>query len=132
MIDEEENTNTNLIDVWIRSTEIKAKREDSMSMSKKIMKLLIAFALIFSMQIQADDVNKDTFDFTELVCWDIMLLDEKERPYALTLLYGYQAGLNKKNTHTGKDVELVLNKAGELCESNPDMKALDAIAAALN
>ena len=74
-----------------------------------------------------DDPKQESFDFAEISCWDIMVFSEKDRPYALTLLYGYLAGKNNISIHTGEKIEQVLEKTGEICADEPDEKALTIV-----
>jgi len=100
-----------------------------MNLTKYTMLLIFTVALM-TIAIQAtahDESKQEAFDFAEISCWDIMVLSEKDRPYALTLLYGYLAGKNNISIHTGEKIEQVLKKAGEICADKPDAKALTII-----
>jgi len=93
--------------------------------------LLLIFAVVLmtvATQITAHDESKqESFDFAELACWDVMVLSEQDRPYALTLLYGYAAGKNNIAIHTGENIKNVLKKTGEICTDKPDDKVLTVI-----
>jgi hypothetical protein len=95
---------------------------------------LFAFVALatLSTQIIANEQSKETvvenkaqksFDFTDITCWDVMTLSDKDRPYALMLLYGFHAGKNGISTHTGVNIEKVLTQTGEICAENHDKKA---------
>jgi hypothetical protein len=94
-----------------------------------IMAFLIfaGFSSLASTHIQEQEAKQDSFNFSELTCWDILLVNEEDRPTALTLVYGYQAGVKSKATHTASQIKDTLTKTGEVCESNPDMKVISAI-----
>ncbi len=100
---------------------------------KKYNYISMAFLFLIgpSLQVSAEDNKHDTkqdkFDFTELLCWDVMLLEEQERALALTLVYGYQAGVAANKIHTGEKIEKTLTSTRQLCEKNPDMKILAAV-----
>lgn len=93
--------------------------------------MLLIFAVVLmtiATQITAHDESKqESFDFAELTCWDVMVLSDQDRPYALTLLYGYLAGKNNISIHTGENIEKVLKKTGEICTDKPDDKVLIVI-----
>ncbi len=116
----------NVCHLLIVINKIKGKTMKLIKQAKFSLLAFVAIATI-STQTLADDKAQQAFDFNDVTCWDIMILNDNERPYALTMLYGYRAGKNGKTTHTGVDIEKTLSKTGELCKDKPDMKALMAL-----
>ncbi len=100
-----------------------------MNFTKYTMILIFTVVLMTTAtQVTAHDESKqEPFDFAELTCWDIMVLSEQDRPYALTLFYGYVAGKNNIAIHTGENIKNVLKKTGEICTDKPDDKVLTVI-----
>lgn len=92
--------------------------------------LMVGFSFHLSAHETKRDTKQETFDFSDLSCWDVMLLNEEERALALTLVYGYQAGVDNKKIHSGEKIEKTLSSTSQLCEENPDMKILAAISKA--
>lgn len=61
-----------------------------------------------------------------VTCWEIMTLPEKDRDFALVLLYGYNAGKQNQAIQSGEKIAERIAVAGQLCGEKPDMKAVDA------
>ncbi len=64
--------------------------------------------------------TEQSFDLSELTCWDVMTLEEAERGTVLFLYYGYVSGVKNELIHDGGTITKVLTQLAEHCNENPD------------
>ncbi len=87
--------------------------------------MLLIMLFVSNLTLAHDVKEKDNnFKFSQITCWDLLLLTEEQRPHALTMVYGYQAGMNGTDIQDGKMIEHVLKKTGKICENEPDSEVL--------
>ena len=89
--------------------------------------LIIFMAFLLLGKSSAENSSEHSFLFSEITCWDLLLLSEEERPNALVMIYGYHAGLNKHDKQDTNQVSKVLIDAGKKCENLPDSQVLDVL-----
>ena len=68
----------------------------------------------------SEPAKEQSFDLSELTCWDVMTLEEAERGTVLFLYYGYVSGVKNELVHDGATITKVLTTLGEHCNENPD------------
>ncbi len=78
------------------------------------------------------EAGEGTFKLDAITCWDLGTMEtEEEAAYTLLMLYGYHSGINKKIEHSAAGIQMALGAVGTVCEENPEMTALDALAKAM-
>ena len=73
---------------------------------------------------EAKDEQNQSFNLSEMTCWDVMTLDEAERGTVLFLYYGYVSGTKGELVHSGQSIASTLAALGEHCSENPDDELL--------
>ena len=68
----------------------------------------------------SESAVEQSFDLSELTCWDVMTLEEAERGTVLFLYYGYVSGVKGELVHNGETIAKTLTQFGEHCNENPD------------
>lgn len=97
----------------------------------KFKKTIILSSLIAAIGFSAFAADKKSDPSQEanletVTCWEIMTLPEKDRDFALVLLYGYNAGKQNQAIQSSEKIAERIAAAGQMCGEKPDMKAVDA------
>jgi len=102
--------------------------------SLSIAACLTSIAVFLPANADAQDANptSDTFKLDAITCWDLGTMEtEDEAAYTLLMLYGYHSGAINKTEHSAAGIQAALGAVGTVCEENPEMTALEALAKAM-
>lgn len=74
-----------------------------------------------------EETQPQSFDLSELTCWDVMTLEDADRGTVLFLYYGYVSGAKGELKHDGQTIAKILSDLGNYCNENPDDKLLEVM-----
>ena len=69
----------------------------------------------------------DPFDLNELICWDIITLNDDDRAFAMVLLFGFAQGQKNDANVSPRDVQVAVVNTIHACVDSPDSKVIDLL-----
>ncbi len=92
--------------------------------------LTVSAALLMGSPAMAQDAGEDTYglspdvpvDLETVSCWDVVTLNEDDRAYVMTMLYGYAAAKKGTSTISPEAVQVAIVLTMTDCVEKPDDK----------